>query len=265
MLVERGSSDDSLATIEVKFLCDSITPLGWPVVPEVKISDATVIALDAWAGTAPGDTAGSVSSSSNASTRAASALAGEVLAERRCGPATTGRRVLGPDVVGIDRDRQAARRHRRSATRRDSTSARGPEARARLTTSAGDSCVSSGTAAAPASRIAKYEMPHSGRFSLHQHDPVAGARRPARVKHAAPCAARLGELAVGVDHRLGRLVAALRQEPQRRPVAVELDRRLEQLDAAPCRCRPSAACAPNSSSSVGNTHFCRPGKWVSSQ
>ena len=39
------NSDDSFATIDVKFLCVSITPLGVPVVPDVKISDASVSGL----------------------------------------------------------------------------------------------------------------------------------------------------------------------------------------------------------------------------
>ncbi len=61
------NSDDSLLTIDVKFLCVSITPFGVPVVPLVKISDASVSPFESgW--TAPTETSGSVSSSSNAST-----------------------------------------------------------------------------------------------------------------------------------------------------------------------------------------------------
>ncbi len=58
---------DSFAAIAVKFLWLSITPLGWPVVPDVKITEAIVSPLTC-AGTAPAETSGSVSSSSNAST-----------------------------------------------------------------------------------------------------------------------------------------------------------------------------------------------------
>ena len=36
-----SSTDESIDTMFVKFLCESITAFGVPVVPDVKISDAT--------------------------------------------------------------------------------------------------------------------------------------------------------------------------------------------------------------------------------
>ncbi len=41
-VVSISKTDESIETMLVKFRCESITPLGCPVVPEVKMSEATV-------------------------------------------------------------------------------------------------------------------------------------------------------------------------------------------------------------------------------
>ena len=40
-LVSMSKTDDNIETMLVRLRCESITPFGRPVVPEVKISDAT--------------------------------------------------------------------------------------------------------------------------------------------------------------------------------------------------------------------------------
>ncbi len=47
--VSISKTDESIETMFVKFLCESMTPFGWPVVPEVKMSDATAFG-DTFAG-----------------------------------------------------------------------------------------------------------------------------------------------------------------------------------------------------------------------
>ena len=42
--VVMSKTDDSIETMLVRLRCESITPFGWPVVPEVKISEATLCA-----------------------------------------------------------------------------------------------------------------------------------------------------------------------------------------------------------------------------
>ena len=40
-LVSMSKTDESIETMFVKFLCESMTPFGCPVVPDVKMSEAT--------------------------------------------------------------------------------------------------------------------------------------------------------------------------------------------------------------------------------
>ncbi len=39
-----SNTDDNIETMLVRLRCESITPFGWPVVPEVKMSEATLCA-----------------------------------------------------------------------------------------------------------------------------------------------------------------------------------------------------------------------------
>ena len=149
------NSDDSLLVIAVRFLCVSITPFGVPVVPDVKISDASTSPFVSGRPTSA-VSAPSASRSSSSSTGVASGVPPRISSARR------------------------------STTFADITASFAFAAVARLATSPGISSRSSGTTTAPARMIAKYAMPHSGRFSL-----IRITRSPAATPRArstpAPC------------------------------------------------------------------------------
>ena len=142
--VRRSSAKTraSIATSAAKFPCVSITPLGAPVVPEVKTMEASV--LRSGAGRASGRplrTNGRLSSANSSST-------------------------MSPFI-------SANALPRRFATSAEHSAAAGVAMRQIGASSSGEIRWSSGTATAPAERIEKYASTHSGEFS-----PTSSTRSP---------------------------------------------------------------------------------------
>ena len=166
---------------------------------------------------------------------------------RRCCRATSPNAGCAGDHTTSDRRRRrrpAPRGSpRRRAARRPCATARAPcarDTRARFTTSASDSSrVERHRTPRPRAGSRSTRCPTPGRFSDISIDAIAGADAElAQHAGALPRRAR----------RAGRRCTRSARRPRpcgsRRSagaVAVQLDRRLEQLDAAPCTCRRSSA------------------------
>ncbi len=140
-LVPNSNTFDSSDTMKVKLRWVSITPLGFPVVPEVKMSEATASGFCR-------------RSSARLCSRSTSS----------CGTA----KASANDQTFVDKPASASAAASASpclsARSSPASTPAAPDARATFTSSAIDDSCPTGTTVAPALRIPKYAIDHSGAF-----------------------------------------------------------------------------------------------------